>query len=74
MHLHRQLRGEMMKDIINGEELERLNSELFGPFGPVDESWIGGGMQTISSSVTYGPNGPDGCTDLDWAFGETQAS
>lgn len=59
-------------DIINGEELERINSELFGSFDPEDESWIVGGSKTASSSVTYTPNGPDGGADFDVVFAELE--
>ena len=61
------------KDIINGEELERINSELFGPFDPEDESWIVGGSRITNTAVaTYSPSGPDGMFDLD--FFETTES
>jgi len=56
------------KDIINGEELERINNELFGSFDPEDELWIVGGSKTGTSSVTYTPTGPDGGVDFDWVF------
>jgi hypothetical protein len=60
------------KDIINGEELETINSELFGSFDPEDESWIVGGSKTTSSSVTYTPTGPDGGADFDAVFAEME--
>ena len=43
------------KDIINGEELEKINSELFGSFDPEDESWLVGGSKTSTSWITYSP-------------------
>ena len=61
------------KDIINGEELETINSELFGAFDPEDESWIVGGSKSISGSATYTPNGPDGGVDFDWVFAELES-
>ena len=62
------------KDIINGEELERINSELFGSFDPEDESWIVGGSKTVSGSVTFTPTGPDGGGDFDLVFAELDSS
>ncbi len=62
------------KDIINSEELERINSELFGSFDPEDESWIVGGSKTVSGSVTFTPNGPDGGGDFDLVFAEMEDS
>jgi hypothetical protein len=61
------------KEIINGEELETINSELFGSFDPEDESWIVGGSKTVSGSATYTPTGPDGGADFDWVFAELEA-
>ncbi len=61
------------KDIINGEELERINSELFGSFDAEDASWIVGGSKTVCSSVTYTPTGPDGGADFDWVFAELES-
>ena len=57
------------KDIINSQELETINSELFGSFDPEDELWIVGGA-TGSGSVTYTPSGGDGSADVDFAFEE----
>lgn len=62
------------KDIINTEELERINSELFGSFDPEDESWIVGGSKTVSGSVTFTPNGPDGGADVDFVFAELESA
>jgi hypothetical protein len=57
------------KDIIKGEELERIDDELFSSFPPEDESWMVGGSKTITAVATYSPNGPDGMFDLDfWEF------
>lgn len=61
------------KDMINSEELERINSELFGSFDPEDESWIVGGSKTVSGSVTFTPNGPDGGGDFDYVFAEMES-
>ncbi len=58
-----------MKD----QELETINSELFGSFDPEDESWIVGGSKTVSSSATYTPTGPDGGADFDWVFAELES-
>lgn len=58
------------KDIINGEELERINSELFGSFDPEDESWIAGGSKTITSYITYSPCCVDASYDYDISFVE----
>ena len=60
------------KDIINGEELESINSELFGSFDPEDEAWIVGGSKSISGSATYTPTGPDAGGDFDWVFAEME--
>jgi len=60
------------KDIINGEELERINSELFSSFDPEDEAWIVGGSKTTSSSVTYTPAGGDAGADFDAVFAEME--
>jgi hypothetical protein len=55
------------KDIINGEEPERINSEVFGSFHPDDESWlVGGSRDTFTSSLTFTPSGSDGAMDYDW--------
>ena len=58
------------KDIINGEELERINSELFGSFDPEEESWIVGGAATGSGSATYTPAGFDAGGDVDFGLEE----
>jgi len=61
------------KNLINSEELETINSELFGSFDPEDESWIVGGSKTVSGSVTFTPNGPDGGADVDFVFAELES-
>lgn len=60
------------KDIIKGEELERINSELFGSLDPDDESSIGGGPYTNTAVATYTPNGFDAMFDLDFRDFEAQ--
>ena len=60
------------KDTIKTEELEKINSELFGSFDPEDESWIVGGSKTASGSVTFTPAGPDGGGDFDVVFAEME--
>ena len=60
------------KNLINSEELETINSELFGSFDPEDEAWIVGGSKTLSGSVTFTPNGPDGGGDVDLVFAELE--
>ena len=64
------------KDIIKGEELERINNELFGSFDPEQESWMVGGSGTLTTMYSFGPNGVnDHAVDYDWAEVETiQAS
>jgi len=56
-----------VKNVNNGEELKRINSELFGPFGPVDE-WgiVGGGTKTVTDYHTFTPNGLDTNLDFEW--------
>jgi hypothetical protein len=60
------------KDIIKGNELERLTDELFGLFDPEDESSIGGGPYTNTAVATYTPNGFDAMVDLDFRDFEAQ--
>ena len=63
--------GKVMKekDMIKGEKLERIENELFGPFGPDDESCIGGDRITNTAVGTFAPGGPDALLDLDfWDF------
>lgn len=62
------------KDTIKGEELERLNNELFGTFDPGDEPFIGGGWDTITSHVTFSGNTFDHGVDIDWSFEEIKPS
>jgi hypothetical protein len=59
-------------DVINNEELETINSELFGSFDPEDESWIVGGSKSVTGSGTFTPNGPDGTVDFDFVFAEME--
>lgn len=62
------------KDIIKGEELEKINNELFDPFESDDESCIGGGdNRTYTSSLTYTPSGPDSGQDWDYIIGELES-
>ena len=58
------------KNVIKPEELERIDSEMFGPFDPEDESWMVGGSRITNTAVyTNSPNGPDAMFDLDfWDF------
>ena len=61
------------KDIINGEELEKINHELFGAFNPDDESWIVGGSKTVTSVMSWSPSGvSDAMIDYDWNFAELE--
>ena len=60
------------KNIINGEELEKINDELFGSFDPEDESCIGGGSKTSTSWITYSPCCVDAAFDFDWNFAELE--
>ena len=64
------------KDIIKGEEPERINDELFSSFDAEDESWMVGGSGTVTAIYSFGPNGVnDHAVDYDWAEVETvQAS
>lgn len=57
---------------MKSEELEKINSELFGSFDPEDESWIVGGSKSVTGSATYTPSGPDGTVDFDWVFAEME--
>lgn len=52
-------------DIINSEELESINSELFGAFDPGDESCIGGRGLTQTEESTYMDGMIDVMLDLD---------
>ncbi len=54
------------KNDINGQKLERLNSDLFRSFDPEDEPWIGGGSKTVTGGLTCTPEGLDQWRDLDW--------
>ena len=56
------------KDTINGEELERINSELFASFNPEDELWIVGGSTTFTWYATYMPDRADVGADFDYTF------
>lgn len=61
----------MKEKDIKGEQLEKLNNELFGEFDLADESLIGGlGKITYTAVATYTPSGPDGSFDLDNWFEE----
>jgi hypothetical protein len=53
-----------------GEELERINDELFGSFDPKDEASIGGGPYTLTSSLTLSGGSFDHQADIDWNFEE----
>ena len=63
-----------MKDqkLIKGEELERINDELFNSFNPEDESWLVGGGKTSTSWITYSPSGVDAVFDIDINFAEME--
>jgi len=63
-----------MKDqkLINGEELERINDELFCSFDPEDESWLVGGSKTSTSWITYSPCCVDAAFDVDINFAEIE--
>ena len=55
------------KEMINGEELERIDNELFGSFDPGDElGIIGGGTKTATDVPTFTPNGYDWNLDFEW--------
>lgn len=58
----------MKEKDIKREELERINSELFGSFDPEDELWIVGGSKSVTVSGTFTPNGPDSTVTFDWVF------
>ena len=60
------------KNNINGEELERLNSDLFRPFDPEDETWIVGGSKSITTAITYTPGSYDVLYDLDYDLAEVE--
>jgi hypothetical protein len=59
------------KNDINGQKLERLNSDLFRSFDPEDEPWIGGGSKTVTGGPTGTPDSPDAWLDMDWFPVET---
>lgn len=62
-----------MKDITKGEELEKINNELFGSFDPEDESGIGGGStKTITDMYTFTPTGHDINLDIEWDFSQIE--
>ena len=63
-----------MKDqkLINSEELERINDELFCSFDPEDESWLVGGSKTSTSWITYSPCCVDAAFDADINFAEIE--
>ena len=54
------------KSLINGEELERIDSELFNSLDPEDESWICGGATCLTVVSTFTPTGSDTQTDYDF--------
>ena len=58
------------KDSINSEELESINSELFGAFDPGDESCIGGGGFTNTEQSTVVDGMVDVWLDLDLQQGD----
>ena len=61
------------KDIIKGEQLERIKDELFGSFDPEDESWmVGGSTKTITDMYTFTPNGSDINLDIEWDFSQIE--
>jgi hypothetical protein len=60
------------KDSVQGEELERINDELFGSFDPEDESWIVGGSRTVTTFITYSPCCIDAGYDYDINFAELE--
>lgn len=62
------------KDPINGEELERIDSKLFGSFDLEDESWLVGGSTTLTTSHTFTPDGFDTLYDVDWTYAEAMSS
>jgi hypothetical protein len=62
------------KDIMRGEGLEKINSELFGSFDAEAESWIGGGdTKTITDMYTFTPTGSDLNVDIEWDFPQLTA-
>jgi len=56
------------KDTSNGEQLDKIESELFGTFDPQDELWIVGGSTTSTAMSTYTPTGVDAYIDMDYTF------
>ena len=56
------------KDIIRGEELKKIDSELFCTFDPEDETWIGGETKTITDMATYSGGHLDMVLDYEIVF------
>jgi hypothetical protein len=56
----------------NGKELERLDSDVFRPFDPEDESWVVGGSRSITTVITYTPGAYDVLYDFDYGPGEIE--
>lgn len=54
------------KEMIKSEELESINLEMFGPFNPEDEPWIGG--SDVSKTITYTATFSSGQTDYVLSF------
>ena len=56
------------KDIIRGEELRKIDSDLFCTFDPEDETLIGGDTKTITDMVTYSNGHTDMMLDYEIVF------
>ena len=56
------------KNIIRGEELKKIDPELFCTFDPEDETWIAGGTKTITDMVTYSGGHSDLVADFEIVF------
>ena len=56
------------KDVIRGEELKKIDSELFCTFDPEDETMIGGDTKTITDMVTYANGHTDMMLDYEIVF------
>lgn len=56
------------KDIIRGEELKKIDPELFCTFDPEDETCIGGDTKTITDMATYSNGHTDMMLDYEIVF------
>lgn len=56
------------KDIIRGEELKKIDPELFCTFDPEDDTCIGGNTKTITDMATYSDGHIDTVLDFEIIF------